>query len=294
MKGIILAGGSGSRLYPLTKVTSKQLLPVYDKPMIYYPLSILMLSGIREILIISTPKDRDRFKELLGDGSSFGLSLKYETQTKPNGIAEAFIIGKDFIANENVALILGDNIFYGNGLINYLKEARNNSLKSFATIFGYFVDNPNEFGVVEINNNGEAISIEEKPKHPKSNYCVTGLYFYDNKVVDYVKKIEKSKRGELEITSLNNQYLKRNKLKVITLGRGFTWIDSGTHKSLAESSEFIRITEKHQGLKIACLEEIAYVNKWISKTKLVEIAKQMKNNDYGKHLIKVAEGKVIY
>ena len=294
MKGIILAGGSGTRLFPLTKVTSKQLLPIYDKPMIYYPLSILMLAGIKEILIISTPEDTPRFKDLLGDGKNFGIKLSYAVQPSPDGLAQAFIIGEEFVGSDNVAMILGDNIFYGNDLGNKLKKAVENAEKSKATIFGYYVEDPERFGVVELDEFGKALSIEEKPIKPKSNYCVTGLYFYDNRVINYAKNVKPSKRGELEITSLNNMYLENKDLNVITLGRGFTWLDTGTHESLAEASDFIRLTEKHQSLKIACLEEIAFRNKWITKEMIINQGQKMSKNDYGNHLLKVASGRIIY
>ena len=292
MKGIILAGGSGTRLYPLTKVTSKQLLPVYDKPMIYYPLSTLMLAGIREILIISTGEDIDRFKTLLGDGSQYGISISYKVQKKPEGLAQAFIIGEDFIGDDSCAMILGDNIFYGNGFTKMLKQAA--SQTSGATIFGYYVDDPRRFGVVEFDDNGKAISIEEKPQNPKSNYCVTGLYFYDNKVVDIAKKIKPSERGELEITDVNKFYLETDELEVLTLGRGFAWIDAGTIDALSEASEFIKIVEKKQGIKIAAIEEIAFKNNWIDKEQLLELADLYKKTDYGKHLRNVANGKYLY
>ena len=292
MKGIILAGGSGTRLYPLTKVTSKQLLPVYDKPMIYYPLSTLMLAGIREILIISTEVDIDRFRALLGDGSQYGLSISYEVQKKPEGLAQAFIIGEDFIGDDSCAMVLGDNIFYGNGFTKMLEQAANRT--NGATIFGYYVDDPTRFGVVEFDDTGKVISIEENPKNPKSNYCVTGLYFYDNKVIDIAKKIKPSKRGELEITDINKMYLESNELEVLTLGRGFAWIDAGTIEALSEASEFIRIIEKKQGIKIAAIEEIAFKNKWIDKEQLIELANLYKNTDYGEHLKKVAEGRYLY
>lgn len=292
MKGIILAGGSGTRLYPLTKVTSKQLLPVYDKPMIYYPLSTLMLAGIRDILIISTETDLDRFKSLLGDGCRYGLNISYRVQKKPEGLAQAFIIGEDFIGKDSCAMILGDNIFYGNGFVKMLKKAANQT--DGATIFGYYVDDPRRFGVVEFNENGKAISIEEKPKNPKSNYCVTGLYFYDNNVIEIAKQIKPSERGELEITDINKIYLESNKLEVLTLGRGFAWIDAGTIDALSEASEFIRIIEKKQGIKIAAIEEIAFKNKWINKKQLLELADLYKKTDYGEHLRKVAEGRYLY
>ena len=292
MKGIILAGGSGTRLYPLIKVTSKQLLPVYDKPMIYYPLSTLMLAGIREILIISTEIDIDRFKALLGDGSKYGLSISYKVQKRPEGLAQAFIIGEDFIGEDSCAMVLGDNIFYGSGFTKMLKHAARQT--KGATIFGYYVDDPRRFGVVEFDTKGKVISIEEKPQNPKSNYCVTGLYFYDSKVVDIAKKIKPSKRGELEITDINKIYLESNELEVLTLGRGFAWIDAGTIDALSEASEFIRIIEKKQGIKIAAIEEIAFKNKWIDKEQLIELSNLYKNTDYGEHLKKVAEGRYLY
>ncbi len=294
MKGIILAGGSGTRLYPLTTVTSKQLLPVYDKPMIYYPLSVLMLAGIRDILIISTPEDTPRFETLLGDGKHFGLNLSYKVQPSPDGLAQAFILGEEFIGNDSACMILGDNIFYGNGLKHALKRAVENSAKGIATVFGYYVTDPERFGVVEFDENGKAISIEEKPKNPKSNYAVTGLYFYDNEVVKKAKQVKPSPRGELEITTLNQMYLEENKLDVVTFGRGFTWLDTGTHESLAEATAFVKMIEDHQGLKISCPEEIAYTNGWITKEELLKIAEPMKKNQYGQHLINVAEGKIRY
>ena len=294
MKGIILAGGSGTRLYPLTTVTSKQLLPVYDKPMIYYPLSILMLAGIKDILIISTPTDTPRFETLLGDGHNFGINLSYKVQPSPDGLAQAFILGEEFIGNDSACMILGDNIFYGNGLKNALKRALDNSSKGIATVFGYYVPDPERFGVVEFNKDGKAISIEEKPQNPKSNYAVTGLYFYDNSVVKKAKEVKPSPRGELEITTLNQMYLEENKLDVVTFGRGFTWLDTGTHESLAEATAFVKMIEDHQGLKISCPEEIAFNNGWITKEELLKIAEPMKKNQYGKHLINVAEGKIIY
>lgn len=294
MKGIILAGGSGTRLYPLTTVTSKQLLPVYDKPMVYYPLSVLMLAGIRDILIISTPEDTPRFEALLGDGNNFGINLSYKIQPSPDGLAQAFILGEEFIGNDSACMILGDNIFYGNGLKHALKRAVDNSSKGIATVFGYYVPDPERFGVVEFDKNGKAISIEEKPKKPKSNYAVTGLYFYDNEVVQKAKAVKPSPRGELEITTLNQMYLEENKLDVVTFGRGFTWLDTGTHESLAEATAFVKMIEDHQGLKISCPEEIAFNNGWITKEQLLKIAESMKKNQYGKHLLNVAEGKVKY
>ncbi|MDY6324968.1 MAG: glucose-1-phosphate thymidylyltransferase RfbA [Catonella sp.] len=293
MKGIILAGGSGTRLYPLTKVTSKQLLPVYDKPMIYYPLSTLMLAGIRDILIISTPVDLPNFERLLGDGSEFGVRLSYKEQPKPNGLAEAFIIGEEFIAGDPVAMILGDNIFYGNGLSKNLREAAANSEKG-ASIFGYYVDDPERFGIVEFNDKGEAVSIEEKPAHPKSNYCVTGLYFYDGHASEYAKSLTPSARGELEITDLNRIYLEKGKLSVFKLGRGYAWLDTGTMDSLSDASEFVRVIEKREGIMISAVEEIAYVNGWINRDELLTSAEKYGKSPYGGHLKKVADGKIIY
>lgn len=294
MKGIILAGGSGSRLYPLTMVTSKQLLPIYDKPMIYYPLSILMLAGVKDILIISTPEDTPRFNSLLGKGDKFGVNLSYKIQPSPDGLAQAFLLGEDFIGIDTACMILGDNVFYGNGLKTALDRAVENSKIGKATVFGYHVDDPERFGVVEFNKDGKAISLEEKPKKPKSNYAVTGLYFYDNRVIDYAKKVKPSARGELEITDLNKMYLEDDSLDVVTFGRGFTWLDTGTHESLAEATAFVKMIEDHQGLKISCPEEIAYNNGWITKEQLREQAELMKKNQYGKFLLDVLEGKVRY
>jgi glucose-1-phosphate thymidylyltransferase len=294
MKGIILAGGSGTRLYPLTKVTSKQLLPVYDKPMIYYPLSVLMNAGIREILIISTPQDTPRFKELLGDGNQFGIKLSYAVQPSPDGLAQAFIIGADFIGNDSVAMVLGDNIFAGHGLKKRLIAAVDNAESGRgATIFGYYVDDPERFGIVEFDKNGKAISIEEKPEKPKSNYCVTGLYFYDNKVVEYAKGLKPSKRGELEITDLNKIYLDKEALNVELLGQGFTWLDTGTHESLVDATNFVKTVETHQHRKIACLEEIAYLNGWITREDVLKTYEILKKNQYGQYLKDVLDGKYI-
>lgn len=292
MKGIILAGGSGTRLYPLTLVTSKQLLPVYDKPMVYYPLSTLMLAGIRDILIISTPGDIGNFEHLLGDGSNFGIHLEYKVQPSPDGLAQAFIIGEDFIDGSSCAMILGDNIFYGSGLGRHLREAA--SRENGATIFGYYVDDPERFGIVEFDANGKAVSIEEKPEHPKSNYCVTGLYFYDNRVVEMAKRVKPSARGELEITDLNRMYLEDGSLNVITLGRGYAWLDTGTTDSLADATEFVRVIENRQGIKISAIEEIAFKNGWISREKLAESADMYGKSAYGRHLKQVAEGRIIY
>lgn len=294
MKGIILAGGSGTRLYPLTMVTSKQLLPIYDKPMIYYPLSTLMLAGIRDILIISTPEDTPRFEHLLGDGSRFGLNLSYKVQPSPDGLAQAFILGEEFIGNDDVCMVLGDNIFYGNGFKKALHNAVLNADNGRATVFGYYVPDPERFGVVEFDSKGQAISIEEKPTNPKSNYAVVGLYFYPKGISKMAKEVKPSSRGELEITTLNQMYLENTNLDVITFGRGFTWLDTGTHESLADATAFVKMIEERQGLMVSCIEEIAYNNGWISKEKLLEIAEPMKKNQYGKHLINVADGKIKY
>ena len=289
MKGIVLAGGSGTRLYPLTMVTSKQLLPIYDKPMIYYPLSVLMLAGIREILLISTPEDLPRFRELLGDGSQFGIELSYEEQPSPDGLAQAFIIGEDFIGDDSVAMVLGDNIFNGQGLTELLREAAGK--EKGATVFGYYVEDPERFGIVEFDGDGKVVSIEEKPQHPKSNYCVTGLYFYDNRVVEYAKSLKPSARGELEITDLNRMYLETQELSVKLLGRGFTWLDTGTHTSLLEASNFVHTVETHQHRKISCLEEIAYENGWIGREEMLAAYEIYKKNQYGQYLMDVLEGK---
>ena len=291
MKGIILAGGSGTRLYPLTKVTSKQLLPIYDKPMIYYPLSVLMNAGIREILIISTPVDTPRFEALLGDGHQFGVELSYAVQPSPDGLAQAFIIGEEFIGGEPVAMVLGDNIFHGQGLKKRLRAAA--AKEKGATVFGYYVDDPERFGIVEFDDHGKAVSIEEKPEHPKSNYCVTGLYFYDNRVVEYAKSLKPSARGELEITDLNRIYLENGELDVTLLGQGFTWLDTGTHESLVEATNFVKTIETHQHRKIACLEEIAYLNGWITKEQVLETYEELKKNQYGRYLKDVLDGKYI-
>ena len=291
-KGIILAGGSGTRLYPLTMATSKQLLPIYDKPMIFYPLSILMLAGIREILIISTPHDLPNFKKLLGNGENFGLKLSYIEQPSPDGLAQAFILGEEFIGSDSVAMILGDNIFYGNGLTKILKEATENINR--ATIFGYYVNDPERFGVVEFDENNKTISIEEKPKNPKSNYAVTGLYFYDNRVVEFAKKVKLSDRGELEITDINQMYLDKGDLDVKLLGRGFAWLDTGTIDSLMKANDFVKVIEEGQNIKIAALEEIAYKNAWISNDELVQIAKRYDKSQYGQHLMNVALGRIKY
>lgn len=294
MKGIVLAGGSGTRLYPLTKVTSKQLLPVYDKPMIYYPLSVLMLAGIREILIISTPNDTPRFQDLLGDGSQFGLTLSYAVQPSPDGLAQAFLIGEEFIGEDSVAMVLGDNIFAGHGLAARLRNAvKHAESGEGATIFGYWVDDPERFGIVEFDDRKNVVSIEEKPEVPRSNYCVTGLYFYDNRVVEFAKSLKPSKRNELEITDLNRIYLEHGDLHVELLGQGYTWLDTGTHESLADATNFVRTVELHQHRKIACLEEIAYLNGWISRDALLEMYETMKKNSYGAYLKDVLDGKFI-
>lgn len=292
MKGIILAGGSGTRLYPLTLVTSKQLLPVYDKPMIYYPLSTLMLAGIRDILVISTPSDTPRFVELLGDGSQFGLNIQYAVQQSPDGLAQAFIIGEEFIGNDSVAMVLGDNIFYGSGLGHALRKAAKNEGR--ATIFGYYVDNPKAFGVVEFDDNGVPVSIVEKPDEPKSNYAVTGLYFYDNRVVEYAKSLKPSARGELEITDINQIYLQNGDLDIKLLGRGYAWLDTGTVENLLDASNFIRTIEKLQGIQISAPEEIAYNNGWITLEALIESVKKYGKSSYGQHLMAVADGKILY
>lgn len=289
MKGIILAGGSGTRLYPITHVTSKQLLPIYDKPMIYYPLSVLMQAEIKEILIISTPQDTPRFKELLGDGSNFGIKLEYAVQEVPNGLAQAFVIGKDFIGDDFGAMILGDNIFYGEGLSKELLKAKENANHGKATVFGYHVHDPERFGIVEFDENGRALTIEEKPEHPKSNYAVTGLYFYDNKVCEKAVALEPSKRGEYEITDLNRIYLEEGNLEVITLGSGYSWFDTGTFESLQTASSFVGIVQEHQNITIACPEAIAYKNGWLSKEDLLRIAQPMSKNSYGRFLINLAK-----
>lgn len=294
MKGIILAGGSGTRLYPLTMVTSKQLLPVYDKPMIYYPLSTLMLAGIKDILIISTPQDLPNFERLLGDGSQYGIELSYKEQPSPDGLAQAFLIGEEFIGDESCAMVLGDNIFYGNGLSKLLHEAVANSIEGKATIFGYYVNDPERFGIVEFNDKGQVVSVEEKPENPKSNYCITGLYFYDKRVVEYAKQVKPSLRGELEITDLNRIYLEDGTLNVKLLGRGFAWLDTGTMDSLVEASDFVQMLQKRQGIEISAPEEIAFINGWIDKDMLMKSASRYGKSPYGEHLKKVAEGKIQY
>ena len=294
MKGIVLAGGSGTRLYPLTMVTSKQLLPIYDKPMIYYPLSVLMNAGIRDILIISTPQDIDRFHDLLGNGNHFGISLSYAIQPSPDGLAQAFLIGEEFIGQDTCAMVLGDNIFAGHGLNKRLKQAvRNAENGKGATVFGYYVDDPERFGIVEFDDTGKAVSIEEKPEKPKSNYCVTGLYFYDTHVVEYAKRLKPSPRGELEITDLNKVYLEKGELNVELLGQGFTWLDTGTHESLVEATNFVKTIEDHQHRKLACLEEIAYLNGWITRDDVLDVYERLKKNQYGQYLINYVEGKYI-
>lgn len=294
MKGIILAGGAGTRLYPLTQVTSKQLLPIYNKPMIFYPLSTLMLAGIKDILIISTPQDTPNFEKLLGDGSQYGINLSYKVQPSPDGLAQAFIIGEDFIGDDSCAMILGDNIFYGNGLSNMLQNAKDNAANGYATIFGYYVHDPERFGIVEFDSDGKVISVEEKPKAPKSNYCITGLYFYDNNVVRMAKTIKPSARGELEITDLNRLYLNDDKLKVQIMGRGFAWLDTGTVDSLIDASNFVQITEARQSLMISVPEEIAYVNGWITREGLLAAAQKYGKSPYGNYLKQVAEGRYRY
>lgn len=295
MKGIVLAGGSGTRLYPLTMITSKQLLPVYDKPMIYYPLSTLMLAGIKDILIISTPQDLPNFEKLLGDGSAFGLNLSYKVQPSPDGLAQAFILGEDFIGNDCCAMVLGDNIFYGHGFSRILKDALRNAEENHrASVFGYYVEDPERFGVVEFDNVGKAVSIEEKPSVPKSSYAVTGLYLYDNSVVQYAKELKPSARGELEITDLNRIFLENGRLDVQILGRGFAWLDTGTMDSLIEAGQFVQMVERRQGIKISAIEEIAYKNGWITREKLLESAQRYGKSTYGRHLMNVAEGKIRY
>ena len=292
MKGIVLAGGSGTRLYPLTMVTSKQLLPVYDKPMVYYPLSTLMLAGIQDILVISTPTDLPNFERLLGDGSDYGIHLSYAVQPSPDGLAQAFLIGENFIDGDSCAMVLGDNIFYGDGFVRRLKNAA--AKQTGATVFGYYVEDPERFGIVEFDKNGRAISIEEKPEHPKSDYCVTGLYFYDNRVCEMAKRVKPSARGELEITDLNRMYLEEGSLDVVTLGRGFAWLDTGTIDALTEATEFVKTVESRQGVKISAIEEIAYRNGWITREKLMESAEKYGKSSYGQHLKNVAEGKYLY
>ncbi len=294
MKGIILAGGSGTRLYPLTMVTSKQLLPVYDKPMIYYPLSTLMLAGIREILLISTPQDLPNFERLLGDGGQYGISLSYKVQPSPDGLAQAFLLGEDFIGGQPCAMVLGDNIFYGNGFGRLLREAANDAGEGKATVFGYYVNDPKRFGIVEFDGQGKVISVEEKPQEPKSNYCITGLYFYDGRVTEYAKQVKPSARGELEITDLNRMYLKDGSLNVKLLGRGFAWLDTGTVDSLAEATDFVQTLQKRQSVEISAPEEIAYVNGWVTKEELLKSAVQYGKSPYGEHLKQVADGKIRY
>lgn len=295
MKGIVLAGGSGTRLYPLTMITSKQLLPIYDKPMVYYPLSTLMLAGIKDILIISTPQDLPNFERLLGDGSNYGINLSYKVQPSPDGLAQAFILGEEFIGDDCCAMVLGDNIFYGSGFSKILKEAvRNAEENKRASVFGYYVEDPERFGVVEFDESGKVISVEEKPAVPKSNYAITGLYFYDNRVVEIAKNLKPSARGELEITDLNRVFLEKGELDVQLLGRGYAWLDTGTMDSLVDAADFVRMVEKRQGIKISAIEEIAYKNGWITKEKLLESAERYGKSTYGQHLKKVAEGKIKY
>ena len=294
MKGIILAGGAGTRLYPLTMVTSKQLLPVYDKPMVYYPLSTLMLAGIKDILLISTPSDLPNFERLLGDGSQFGIDLTYKEQPSPDGLAQAFLIGEEFIAGDSCAMVLGDNIFYGNGFSRILRQAVEDAERGQASIFGYYVNDPERFGIVEFDDNGKVISVEEKPTDPKSNYCITGLYFYDSRVVDLAKKVRPSTRGELEITDLNRLYLEDGSLNVELLGRGFAWLDTGTMDSLVEATDFVQMIQKRQGIEISAPEEIAFQNGWINRDKLLESASRYGKSPYGEHLKKVAEGRIKY
>ncbi|GHU62766.1 glucose-1-phosphate thymidylyltransferase [Clostridia bacterium] len=293
MKGIILAGGSGTRLYPLTKVTSKQLLPIYDKPMIYYPLSVLMNAGIQDILIISTPEDTPRFQSLFGDGKQFGLRLSYQVQPSPDGLAQAFILGEEFIGNDSVAMILGDNIFHGHGLEKHLADAAKRIKEGISTIFGFYVHDPERFGIVEFDQDKKVISLEEKPQNPKSNYCVTGLYFYDNRVVEYAKSLKPSARNELEITDLNRIYLEKQKLEVTILGQGFTWLDTGTHQALLDATNFVAMMEKYQNRKIACLEEISYTKGWISQNELKVAYEVLKKNEYGEYLKKILDGKYV-
>lgn len=294
MKGIILAGGAGTRLYPLTMITSKQLLPIYDKPMIYYPLSTLMLAGIRDILIISTPTDLPNFERLLGDGNQFGIRLSYKVQPSPDGLAQAFLLGEEFIGGDCCAMVLGDNVFYGNGFRSMLQAATKNAESGHATIFGYYVNDPERFGVLEMDGAGKVLSVEEKPAHPKSNYAITGLYFYDHRVVEYAKRVRPSARGELEITTLNDLYLQDGTLHAQILGRGFAWLDTGTFDSLNEAADFVQMIEKRQGIKISAPEEIAFINTWIDRDKLMESAKRYGKSPYGEHLKRVAEGRIRY